>query len=70
MVRNREILTLSRLLWLLDWREKGLYLLLHLLCVEVTDYDDTLLVGAIPTVIVVAKFLGLEVHNHIHCADR
>ncbi len=38
--------------------------------VDVTDYDDSLIVGTIPCLIVVADSLRLEVVDHFHDADR
>ena len=59
----------SRILWHLDGREEFLDFLLHLVHVEVTYYDDSLVVGTIPLLVVVAQHLRLEVVDNLHQTD-
>ena len=62
--------TLGRILVSLDLAEEFLYLLLHLIHVEVAHHHDGLQVGAIPLLVVVTEVLVREVIHDVHIADR
>ena len=70
IVRDRGILTRCRILLRLDAGEELDYLLLHLVNVEITYDDDTLEIGAIPLMIIIADSLRREVLYDFHLADR
>ena len=56
--------------WILERAEEFLDLLLGVVNINVTNYDDGLVVGMIPLLIVVAQFLRLEVVDYRHESDR
>ncbi len=46
------------------------HLLFHFVGIEVSYYDDTLLIGTIPFVVIIADYLRREVANDLHLAYR
>ena len=69
VVINLVVFALGWFLGLLDCLEDLLYLLLHRINVNVTYDDDSLKVGAIPLLVVVAQSLVWEVVDDLHCTD-
>ena len=70
IVGNSVIDAFGRILGHLDGREELFDAGFHLVYVDVTDNDDSLIVGAIPFVVVVAQVLVGEVHHYFHRTDR
>ena len=64
-----EVFTMSSILRHWDGREDRLYLLFHLVYVNITHNDDSLQIWAIPLVIIVAECLVREVVYNLHLTD-
>ena len=60
----------GRILGHFDGREEFFDASFHLVDVDVTDNDDSLIVGTVPFVVVVAQVLVGEVHHYFHRTDR
>ena len=69
VVIHWEVFTMSSILRHWDGGEDRLYLLLHLVYVNITHNDDCLQVWAIPLVVIVAKCLVREVVYNLHLTD-
>ena len=70
VVRYRFVLAFRSIGWHWDRREEFLDLGFYLVHINVTYYDDTLLVWTIPRFVIVAECLIREVVNHFDGTDR
>ena len=60
----------GRILWHLDIAEESLDFSLYMVYIHITNYNDTLIVGAIPFFIIIPQNLVFEVVDNAHQTDR